>query len=81
LASILFHALYGFYHLVSRGNESSQLSVVEQLDVPAQRWTGGIAFAYIAFHTYTMRLLGIDLHAYPEHLLARCRMNCFSRCS
>ena len=32
----------------------------------AQRWTGGIAFAYILWHTYTMRFTGVDLHAYPE---------------
>jgi succinate dehydrogenase/fumarate reductase cytochrome b subunit len=27
-----------------------------------QRWTGGIAFVYIVWHTYTMRFTGIDLH-------------------
>jgi succinate dehydrogenase / fumarate reductase cytochrome b subunit len=32
----------------------------------AQRWTGGIAFAYIVWHTWTMRFTGIDLHAYPN---------------
>ena len=32
----------------------------------AQRWTGGIAFAYIVWHTYTMRFTGVDLHAYPN---------------
>jgi succinate dehydrogenase / fumarate reductase cytochrome b subunit len=31
----------------------------------AQRWTGGIAFAYIVWHTWTMRFTGVDLHAYP----------------
>jgi len=31
----------------------------------AQRWTGGIAFAYILWHTWTMRFTGIDLHQYP----------------
>ncbi len=31
----------------------------------AQRWTGGIAFVYIVWHTYTMRFTGIDLHDYP----------------
>ena len=27
-----------------------------------QRWTGGIAFVYIVWHTCTMRFTGIDLH-------------------
>ncbi len=31
----------------------------------AQRWTGGIAFIYILWHTYTMRFTGVDLHDDP----------------
>ena len=31
----------------------------------AQRWTGGIAFVYILWHTYTMRFTGVDLHDMP----------------
>ena len=31
----------------------------------AQRWTGGIAFVYILWHTYTMRFTGVDLHDNP----------------
>jgi succinate dehydrogenase / fumarate reductase cytochrome b subunit len=31
-----------------------------------QRWTGGIAFIYIAWHVYTMRFAGADLHLSPE---------------
>jgi len=30
-----------------------------------QRWTGIIAFAYIAWHTWHLRFFGIDLHAHP----------------
>ena len=62
---ILFHALYGFY-IWYRGE-------VNVGDYPwtgnwlftAQRWTGAIAFAYILWHTWTMRFTGIDLHEYP----------------
>jgi succinate dehydrogenase / fumarate reductase cytochrome b subunit len=32
-----------------------------------QRWTGGVAFIYIVWHTYTMRFTGIDLHANPAY--------------
>jgi succinate dehydrogenase / fumarate reductase cytochrome b subunit len=31
-----------------------------------QRWTGGIVFFYIVWHTWTMRFSGIDLHEYPN---------------
>jgi succinate dehydrogenase / fumarate reductase cytochrome b subunit len=31
----------------------------------AQRWTGGIVFIYIVWHTYTMRFTGVDLHENP----------------
>ena len=30
-----------------------------------QRWTGIVAFAYIAWHVATMRFMGSDLHADP----------------
>jgi len=37
----------------------------------AQRWTGGIAFLYIVWHTYTMRFTGIDLHENPAASFAK----------
>ena len=37
----------------------------------AQRWTGGIAFAYILWHTYTMRFTGVDLHDTPMASFAK----------
>ena len=62
---ILFHALYGFWiwyrgkpNLVSypwTGNWMYSL----------QRWTGAIAFAYIVWHTWSLRFTGIDLHVFP----------------
>jgi succinate dehydrogenase / fumarate reductase cytochrome b subunit len=30
-----------------------------------QRWSGGIAFAFIIYHTYTKRFTGVDLHDLP----------------
>lgn len=62
---IAFHALYGFY-IWYRGDANT-------IDYPwtgnwmytLQRWTGGIAFVYIVWHTWTMRFSGVDLHAYP----------------
>jgi succinate dehydrogenase / fumarate reductase cytochrome b subunit len=62
---ILFHGLYGFWiwyrgkpNLISypwAGNWMYSL----------QRWTGAIAFAYIIWHTYSLRFTGVDLHMYP----------------
>ena len=43
----------------------------------AQRWTGGIAFVYILWHTYTMRFTGVDLHAHPNFRSAKCRRKYF----
>ncbi len=31
----------------------------------AQRWTGGIAFFYIVWHTWHLRFTGVDLLTYP----------------
>lgn len=40
----------------------------------AQRWTGGIAFAYIVWHVYTMRFTGVDLHADPSASFGKVQM-------
>jgi succinate dehydrogenase / fumarate reductase cytochrome b subunit len=53
---ILFHALYGFDY-PWMGNWM----------YTAQRWTGGVTFVYIVFHTTTMRFLGDHLLTHPEH--------------
>jgi succinate dehydrogenase / fumarate reductase cytochrome b subunit len=37
----------------------------------AQRWTGGIAFVYIVWHTWTMRFTGVDLHDIPAQSFAK----------
>ena len=62
---IAFHGLYGFY-IWYRGemNVGSYPWTGNWMYV-AQRWTGAIAFAYIAWHVYTMRFMGADLHADP----------------
>src|SRR3954454_8940154 len=52
---LLFHAGYGFY-IWYRG-EQNLISYPWHGNwmYALQRWTGGIAFAYIIWHTYTMR--------------------------
>jgi succinate dehydrogenase / fumarate reductase cytochrome b subunit len=63
---ILFHALYGFYIWYRGDGNNVAYPWTGNWMYTAQRWTGGIAFAYILWHTYTMRFTGVDLHAYPN---------------
>jgi succinate dehydrogenase / fumarate reductase cytochrome b subunit len=61
---ILYHALYGFYIWYRGEGNLVSYSWTGNWMYTLQRWTGGIAFAYIIWHTYTMRFTGIDLHQY-----------------
>ena len=74
---ILFHAGYGFY-IWYRG-ETNLLSYPWSGNwmYTVQRWTGGIAFAYICFHTYTLRFSNIDLHAYPGASFGKVQLELF----
>jgi succinate dehydrogenase / fumarate reductase cytochrome b subunit len=62
---ILFHALYGFYIWYRGDGNTISYPWTGNWMYTAQRWTGGIAFAYIIWHTYTMRFTGVDLHVSP----------------
>lgn len=63
---IAFHALYGFYIWFRGDGNTIAYPWSGNWMYTAQRWTGGIAFAYIIWHTWTMRFTGVDLHAYPN---------------
>jgi len=63
---ILYHALYGFYIWFRGEGNVGEYPWTGNWMYTAQRWTGGIAFAYILFHVWTMRFTGVDLHAHPE---------------
>jgi succinate dehydrogenase / fumarate reductase cytochrome b subunit len=62
---ILFHAGYGFYIWYRGQSNLIHYSWMGNWMYTLQRWTGGIAFAYIIWHTYTMRFTGVDLHEHP----------------
>jgi succinate dehydrogenase / fumarate reductase cytochrome b subunit len=62
---IAFHALYGFYIWYRGDGNSVAYPWTGNWMYTAQRWTGGIAFAYIVWHTWTMRFTGVDLHDNP----------------
>ncbi|MGA9392686.1 MAG: succinate dehydrogenase [Candidatus Sulfotelmatobacter sp.] len=63
---IAFHGLYGFYIWYRGDGNTVAYPWTGNWMYTLQRWTGGIAFVYIIWHTYTMRFTGTDLHAYPN---------------
>lgn len=63
---IAFHGLYGFYIWYRGDGNTVEYPWTGNWMYTLQRWTGGIAFAYIVWHTWTMRFSGVDLHAFPN---------------
>ncbi len=74
---IAFHALYGFYIWYRGDGNVSEYPWTGNWMYAAQRWTGGIAFAYIVFHTWTMRFTGVDLHAFPNYSFGKVQEELF----
>jgi succinate dehydrogenase / fumarate reductase cytochrome b subunit len=62
---IAYHALYGFYIWYRGDGNTTAYPWSGNWMYTLQRWTGGIAFVYIVWHTYTMRFTGVDLHDDP----------------
>ena len=62
---IAYHALYGFYIWYRGESNTAAYPWTGNWMYTLQRWSGGIAFIYIVWHTYTMRFSGIDLHDDP----------------
>ena len=62
---IAYHALYGFYIWYRGEGNTGAYPWSGNWMYTLQRWSGGIAFIYIVWHTYTMRFTGIDLHDHP----------------
>jgi len=62
---ILFHGLYGIYIWWRGESNVTDYPWTGNWLYSAQRWTGIIAFAYIVYHTYTMRFTGVHLFGNP----------------
>jgi succinate dehydrogenase / fumarate reductase, cytochrome b subunit len=75
---ILFHALYGFYIWYRGETNVGEYPWAGNWMYTAQRWTGAIAFAYILWHTWTMRFTGIDLHEFPGASFGKVQAELFS---
>lgn len=63
---IAFHGLYGFYIWYRGDSNTTSYPWTGNWMYTLQRWSGAIAFIYIAWHVYTMRFIGADLHADPS---------------
>ena len=75
---ILFHALYGFYIWYRGEANVGDYPWTGNWMYTAQRWTGIIAFAYIIWHTWTMRFTGVDLHELPGASFGKVQAELFS---
>jgi succinate dehydrogenase / fumarate reductase cytochrome b subunit len=75
---ILFHAGYGFYIWYRGQSNLINYPWMGNWMYSLQRWTGGIAFAYIIWHTYTMRFTGVDLHDHPGASFGKVQLELFN---
>lgn len=71
---ILYHAIYGFYIWYQGESNLGSYAYVGNWGYTMQRWTGAIAFFYIAWHTVTMRWLGIHIVGNPGAAFPKVQM-------
>lgn len=62
---ILFHGLYGIWIWWRGESNATDYPYTSNWMYVLQRWTGIIAFAYILYHTFTMRFTGAHLFGNP----------------
>lgn len=62
---LLYHSLYGFYIWYRGESNVGDYTFVGNWFYSAQRWTGALAFFYMAYHTLTMRFTGHHLIGDP----------------
>jgi succinate dehydrogenase / fumarate reductase cytochrome b subunit len=72
-----YHALYGCYIWYRGEGNTGSYPWTGNWMYTAQRWTGGIAFAYILWHVTTMRFLGVDLHMDPSSSFGKVQLEVF----
>jgi len=62
---ILYHALYGFFIWYRGDSNVAEYPWAGNWMYTAQRYTGGITFTYIIWHTWHLRFSGIHLLSHP----------------
>jgi len=68
---ILYHALYGVFIWYRGESNNIEYPWTGNWLYTAQRWTGIVAFAYIAQHTYHLRFTGTVLGVHPDQAFAK----------
>jgi succinate dehydrogenase / fumarate reductase, cytochrome b subunit len=68
---ILYHALYGIYIWYRGESNVADYPWAGNWLYTSQRWTGIIAFIYIAQHTYALRFTGVRLATDPMQSFAK----------
>jgi succinate dehydrogenase cytochrome b subunit len=63
---ITYHALYGFYIWYRGDMNVGDYPWMHNWLYTAQRWTGGIAFFYMAYHVWHLRFSGAHILADPS---------------
>lgn len=63
---ILFHAFYGAYIWWRGESNNADYPWMGNWMYTVQRWSGIVAFAYMAWHVYTMRFTGIHLFDWSD---------------
>jgi len=58
---LAYHAFYGFYIWFRGKSNVSEYPWAGNFMYASQRWTGAVTFAFIVWHTYTMRFTGTHL--------------------
>ena len=71
---LLYHAFYGFYIWFRGQSNVSEYPWASNFMYAAQRWTGGIAFIFILWHTYTMRFSGTHLLDHHDAAFGKVQM-------
>lgn len=62
---IAYHALYGFYIWFRGDANVGDYPWMNNWMYTAQRWTGAIAFFYMAYHVWHLRFHGVHLLTHP----------------
>lgn len=75
---LAYHALYGFYIWFRGESNVTDYPFAGNFMYAAQRWTGGVTFLYIVWHTYTMRFSGVHLLTHNDAAFAKVQMELHS---
>ena len=62
---ILYHGLYGFYIWYRGDGNLGAYPWTGNWMYSAQRWTGGVTFVYMLWHTWHLRFTGVHILAHP----------------